>query len=130
MLTFVGLHVQTKPKLDPCEPTASSEVYRRLFCQIYIMDKVIATFVGRPPLLAWKYCTTPLPLDLDDEQLLSKSADLKQTFQNLDRYGWNKRPQLRASTILRARTMIAIAREEILEIALGRAEFYTCDSIM
>ena len=130
MLTFVGLHVQTKPKLDPYEPTASSEVCRRLFCQIYIMDKVIATFVGRPPLLAWKYCTTLLPLDLDDEQLLFKNADLKQSFQKLDRYGWNKSPQLRASTILRARTMIAIAREEILEIALGRAEFYTCDSIM
>lgn len=130
MLTFLGIHVQTNPMGAPYQPTALSEVRRRLFCQIFIMDKVVATFVGRPPLLAWKYCTTPLPLDLDDEVLLSNDTSFEQEFRYINRDGWSTTPQLRASTILRARTIIAVVREEILEIALGHMESYSRDKIM
>lgn len=118
MLTFLGLHIGN-PVDALYKPNILSEIRRRLFWQLYIIDKSIATFVGRPPLLAWKHCTTPLPLDLDDKELLLDLYENEQGAEMSRLHDENSVPTIGASTILRARASIAIVREEILDGALG-----------
>lgn len=96
-----------------------AEMRRRVYWVIFNIDKVISTFNGRPPLLSRRYTSTPLPLDIDDETLYS-SSDLAETaIARLDARGWNTDGRLLAATVGRARTMLALIRDEALEIVLG-----------
>ena len=90
-----------------------------MFAAIFNIDKVVATFTGRLPLLSRNYCSTPLPLDIDDEPFLSSTVPLADTIQDLDDRGWGRNGKIYATTILRARTTLAFIRDAILEIALG-----------
>ena len=70
-------------------------------------------------MLSRRYSSTPLPLDLSDEALLSGQPIPPNAAALLDADGWNTTGQIYSTTILRARTMFAFIRDEILEIALG-----------
>jgi hypothetical protein len=94
------------------------------------MDKLTATFVGRPPLLSRKYCAPNLPLDLDDSALLSTAEEMGRAIQNLRPDGWNTENTLRAATMLRPRMQIAIVRDEILEYALGHEQDYRLEDLV
>lgn len=74
MATYLGIHAQ--PSSSPYTATAACEAQRRLISKVFVIDKVAASFSGRPPLLSRKYMLTPLPLDLSDETLLADSATL------------------------------------------------------
>lgn len=92
---------------------------RRLFAAIFVHDKVTATFTGRPPFLSRRFSSTPLPLDISDEMLLT-SSDMPGGFDSLhvDEHGWNTDRKIYSTTSLRARALMAFVRDEILEIAL------------
>ncbi|RYP10008.1 hypothetical protein DL764_000937 [Monosporascus ibericus] len=77
------------------------------------------SFTGRPPLLCRRYTSTPLPLDIRDEDLFSDEATLAKTVDYVDDKGWNTRGEVYPSTFIRARALIASIREEIFEVALG-----------
>lgn len=118
MLTFLGLHVlDDNPDYVP---TFCSENKRRLFCRVFTIDKMGMVISGRPPCIGARYCSTPLPLDLQDEDLVSDSATLTKAVQSLDSKGWNTDGGIYPATVLRARHMIAHIRDQIFEIALGR----------
>ncbi|KAJ6141210.1 hypothetical protein N7470_010106 [Penicillium chermesinum] len=93
-----GLH------LDP----AGSESYpfflrqwrRGCFICAFYMDKMMATFVGRPPLMNHRYCTLDPPLDLSDEILIQGGEPLARA----------------------VAASLAIAREKTLDIALATPE--------
>ncbi|RYP42226.1 hypothetical protein DL767_000390 [Monosporascus sp. MG133] len=72
-----------------------------------------------PPLLCRRYTSTPLPLDIKDEDLFSDEATLAKTVDYVDDKGWNTRGQVYTSTYIRARALIVFIREEIFEVALG-----------
>jgi hypothetical protein len=67
-------------------------------------------------MLNHRYSSTPLPLDLGDEQLLSDPSTLSG---HLDANGWNTDSQIYPTTILRARTSFSIIRGEVMDIALS-----------
>jgi hypothetical protein len=90
-----------------------------MFCQIFNVDKVVASFTGRPPLLSRRYASTPLPLDLSDEVLLCGPERIKEAVAGLDEGGWNQDGCLYSTTILRGRYLLSSIRDEIFEIALG-----------
>ena len=120
MLTFAGFHAdRDSHSLIATGTSAALEARRRLVCQIFTMDKLLATFVGRPPLLIRRYCAINLPLDLTDATLLCDKDTFQDRLLQLDVNGWNTDHQFRSSTILRARAMIALIRDEILEIGLS-----------
>ncbi|CEJ85165.1 hypothetical protein VHEMI03690 [[Torrubiella] hemipterigena] len=120
MTTYLGLHTSSKPENDA---SISTQIQRRLFASVFKVDKLLATFAGRPPLLSHRFCSTPLPLDLSDEELLQPS---REAAASLNAQGWNTAGNIHHTTILRARTMIAYTRDAILEIAL-RSNFDGCE---
>ena len=117
MTTALGMHRDADQ--NPRKITISSEMRRRTYAAVFNIDKVIATFTGRPPMLNHRYSSTPLPLDLSDEQLLSDRSTLSSHLERLDANGWNTDGQIYSTTILRARTSFSIIRGEVLDIALG-----------
>ncbi|KAL6899963.1 hypothetical protein GGI43DRAFT_405931 [Trichoderma evansii] len=132
MLTFSGFHVDRSsgPLTTSSTPMASLEARRRIVCQIFIVDKFLATFVGRPALLTRRFCSIKLPLDLDDSVLLSDKETFQRYLLHLDDDGWDMDGQLHSASVLRVRAMVALIRDEILEIGLSYAENYNINDIM
>lgn len=117
LLTFLGLHAE--PGTSHYKPNLCLENKRRLFAYCFNIDKVIVAFTGRPPLLSGRYCSTPLPLDLSDEDLMADEETLQSVVESLDENGWNTRGKVYPATLLRARVMCSYIQDEILELALS-----------
>ncbi|GKZ38802.1 hypothetical protein AbraIFM66950_011296 [Aspergillus brasiliensis] len=112
--TSIGLHRELSS--DWNEVSFQHELKRRVYTSIYNFDKVISTFTGRPPLLNRKFSTTQLPLDINDEDILS--GRIGNAVAKLNSNGWDSSEdrRLHATTFLRARAMLARNREEMLEV--------------
>ncbi|GJC97234.1 fungal specific transcription factor domain-containing protein [Colletotrichum higginsianum] len=126
--TFLGFHDEVAA--EPYRPTICSEIKRKLFCYVFYMDKVLASFAGRPPLISRRYARTPPPLDLKDEYLLSDEATLARHVAALDENGWNTEGDLNSATIVRARVMLAHIRDELFEIALGHGPVTPVETLL
>lgn len=128
LLTYLGLHALHDDK--PYIPTAAKEVRRRLVSQVFVIDKVAASFSGRPPLLSRKYMQTPLPLDLCDEVLMSDPDTIAVAVEALDENGWNREGERYSTTIVRARTKLARVKDEVMEVALGSPAYTSIDALL
>ncbi|KAJ5643826.1 uncharacterized protein N7484_006333 [Penicillium longicatenatum] len=115
-----GLHLDT----DSAEnsPFFLRQWRRMAFISAFYMDKMMATFVGRPPLMNYRYCTLAPPLDLSDEVLVAGGDVLAQAISELDSNGWNTQGARHRMSPSRVRFLLAIARERTLDIALGNSE--------
>ncbi|UQC83263.1 fungal specific transcription factor domain-containing protein [Colletotrichum lupini] len=129
--TFLGFHdeVAAAPGAG-YKPTVCSEIKRKLFSYVFYVDKVLASFAGRPPLISRRYARTPPPLDLKDDHLLSDEASLARHVAALDENGWNTKGELYSATIVRARVMLAHIRDEIFEIALGQGSVTLVETLL
>jgi hypothetical protein len=116
-MTFMGLHAEIDSPLYV--PTFCSELKRRLFAHVFIIDKANVAISGRPPLLSRRFCTTPMPLDIPDEYFFADAATFNAALSDISETGWSRVESLNASTILRGRLIIAQLEEEIQELALG-----------
>jgi hypothetical protein len=65
-----GLHKVDGPADENC-PFFLKQLRRCCFAAAFFVDKSVATFVGRPPLINFRYCSLALPYDLDDDMLLA-----------------------------------------------------------
>ncbi|ETS73302.1 hypothetical protein PFICI_14907 [Pestalotiopsis fici W106-1] len=127
-LTFLGMHAE--PTDEFYQPTFYAEASRRVLLAVFTVDKVQLAFTGRPPLLFRKFVTTPMPLDISDQDLFLDQASLLKKIQNsVDDKGWNTNGEFFSSTIVRARYMVAQIREHIAEIALGNDSQTTADEL-
>ncbi|KAL4782547.1 hypothetical protein BJX76DRAFT_369104 [Aspergillus varians] len=122
--TSLGLHREPQSETKPLTP--QREMGRRVYAAVFNIDKVLATFTGRPPMLSLAYSSTPLPLDLSDHVLLS--GDLAAATASLDSHGWSKDGRIYSTTILRARTMFARIRHDILELFEASREILSGES--
>jgi hypothetical protein len=113
MTTAFRMH--RNPEQAPKKVAVGSEMKRRIYTAVFNIDKVIAPFTGRPPLLSYRYSSTPLPLDLSNEQPLSTPENLCKAIEALDSNGWNTGGQIYSTTNLRARTSFSIIRREVLD---------------
>jgi hypothetical protein len=107
MLAFAGFHVDRSNDLSGAisETRATIEARKRIVCQIFVADKLLATFVRRPPLLTRRFCSIKLPLDLADTTLLSDKLTYQRLVLDLDHDGWNMDDCLDS---MRVRTMLAL----------------------
>jgi hypothetical protein len=121
LATYLGLHVS--PNADPMDWTITTQIKRRLFGAIFAHDKVSSTFTGRPMFLGRKFISTPLPLDMSDELLLSNPPLTRPEDCRVDENGWNIDGKIYGTTTLRARVMLSHIRDEILEITLQGRDF-------
>ncbi|TFB02972.1 hypothetical protein CCMA1212_005430 [Trichoderma ghanense] len=118
LVTFLGMHAESNP--PSYEPTLASESRRRLFAQLFVGEKDGVLFTGRPPRLSHRYAFTPLPLDLRDEDLLAGGEALKRAVEGLDENGWNTGGKMYSATVTRARCIVAMIRDELVEIGIGK----------
>lgn len=133
LITYLGLHII--PPFSTSGPSTqdwsiASQMKHRVFAAVYNIDKVAATFTGRPPLMGHRYSSTPLPLDINDERLLSGPPSPHLQDYKLDDNGWNTDGKIYSTTILRARTMLSFIREGILEIALQVSGFPNTEALL
>ncbi|KAH7144273.1 hypothetical protein B0J13DRAFT_475194 [Dactylonectria estremocensis] len=127
MMTFLGAHAQQAVK--PYKPSLCSENKRRIFAEIFNSDKFTVSFTGRPPLVTRRYCSTPLPLDLRDEDLTADEATLMAAVNALDERGWNTKGELHPATLVRGRYMIATVMDELVDAALDTTTTVTIDQL-
>lgn len=119
LATFLGMHAESNS--PSYEPSLASESRRRLFAQMFVSEKHAVLFTGRPPRLSHRYAFTPLPLDLRDEDLLKGGEALREAVKSLDENGWNTRGKMYSATFTRARYIIALIQDELVEIGIGKA---------
>ncbi|EXJ86997.1 hypothetical protein A1O3_03954 [Capronia epimyces CBS 606.96] len=120
-VTTMGMHIESKR--SQARTDLSIEMRRRVFSSIFIMDKILATFTGRPPLLSHRFTSTLLPLDISDEALLAGDDSIAASVASLDD-GWSTNGMFHPSGMLRARRSLATIRSEILDEALGQSSLY------
>jgi hypothetical protein len=89
------------------------------FASAFYADKCLSTFVGRPPFINYRYCSLSPPLDLSDEDLIAGGERLNQAISKLDAAGWNPQGNDLRVSMKRLRFLLAVLREQALEIALG-----------
>nr|OQO20119.1 hypothetical protein B0A51_10020 [Rachicladosporium sp. CCFEE 5018] len=113
----MGLHQGNQTDGDT--PFFLAQLRKKIFISVYARDKVVASFLGRPPRLSYRYCKMDMPLDLNDEQLFETGAELEATLKTIDADGWNTCGNLNRNTWIRVWFLECRLREEILELALG-----------
>ncbi|KAK1063367.1 hypothetical protein LTR74_009523 [Friedmanniomyces endolithicus] len=119
-IVAMGLHQGNRVNAET--PFFLAELRKKIFISAYGRDKQIATFLGRPPRLSYRYCKMEPPLDLSDEQLWLQGPELDAHLSQLDSNGWNTSGNLCRNTWLRVWFQHCRIREDILEIALGSEE--------
>ncbi|CAI7606503.1 unnamed protein product [Penicillium glandicola] len=112
----LGLHRDSKPSSNI--PEFLLESRRRQFAAAYQLDKSIATFLGRPPRIPWRYADCRMPLDISDEALATDDMILNYPHDHIDENGWNIRGVVQRSSWIRVRFIISTFRDEILEVSL------------
>jgi hypothetical protein len=127
MMTYLGVHAERS--ITPYTPSLSSEHKRRVFGRIYNLDKAIVAFTGRPPLLDPRFCTTQMPLDFSDEDLLAGGAALERAAAELDAGGWNTHGGVYPSGFCRAAYQVSVILSDILSIALGAESNTTLETL-
>ncbi|KAL2808410.1 hypothetical protein BJX63DRAFT_424636 [Aspergillus granulosus] len=112
-----GLH-QESTRAQDC-PAFLHQWRKSCFAAAFYADKCLSTFVGRPPFIAYRYCSLSPPLDLSDEDLIAGGERLNQAISELDAAGWNPKGNSLRVSMKRLRFLLAVLREQALEIALG-----------
>ncbi|KAL4864656.1 hypothetical protein BDV12DRAFT_188750 [Aspergillus spectabilis] len=112
-----GLHQESTRGSD-C-PAFLHQWRKTCFSAAFYADKCLSTFVGRPPFINYRYCSISPPLDLKDEDLIAGGEQLNSAISNLDPVGWNSNGSTLKNSMMRLRFLLAVLREQALEIALG-----------
>jgi hypothetical protein len=115
----LGLHKEKH--VDARTPFFLCELRIRLFEAIYVHDKYVSTYLGRPPRISYRHCVIQSPTDLRDDDVCSSPAELANTLAKLNN-GFGCSGKLGRATVRRAATGHFIIREEILEIVLGNPQ--------
>lgn len=118
-----GLHKLDAPT-DEDYPFFVKQLRRSCFALAFCNDKCIATFVGRPPLINYRYCSLVPPLDLCDDVLYGDKDALDTAIAQLDASGWSRNQNYdgESPSTLRVKMQLALFREEVLELALGECQ--------
>jgi hypothetical protein len=112
----LGLHKEKV--VDAKTPFFLCELRIRVFEAIYVHDKYVSTYLGRPPRISYRHCIIQLPADLSDDEVCGDQATLTSAISRLDN-GYARSGRLYRATMRRAQIAHFINLEEILEIVLG-----------
>ncbi|KAH3904013.1 hypothetical protein HBH56_239930 [Parastagonospora nodorum] len=73
-LYATGMHCESEASKS--EPLFMREARRRVHACIYRTDKTLALFLGRPPMMVWRYSDRRLLLDISDEAVCSDDPEV------------------------------------------------------
>jgi chromatin structure-remodeling complex subunit RSC3/30 len=86
----------------------------------YGIDKLLATFLGRPPLISWRYCDIQMPLDMSVAEIFADSLTRDAAIAKLDKHsGWNQEASLTKGAWPRISLITNVLREKDLELSLS-----------
>ncbi|KAJ5100700.1 hypothetical protein N7456_006752 [Penicillium angulare] len=108
-----------QPSSDPNTPFWLLETRKRLMGHAFSVDNQLATFLGRPPRISWRFCNISLPLDLSFKELISNPEECSLSMRNLDADGWNIMEHDPQAVWLRVALIMGPVRENILELSLN-----------
>ncbi|KAJ5666574.1 Transcription factor [Penicillium macrosclerotiorum] len=112
----LGLHQDS----SQTTPFFLNELRKRTMVAAFTMDKELATFLGRPPLISWRYCNISYPLDVSFEELLVEPTPTDDVIARLQKnQGWNSKDTLTKGSWARIILLRSIQREKVLELSLG-----------
>ncbi|KIV78944.1 hypothetical protein PV11_06543 [Exophiala sideris] len=123
--TAVFAHGLHEPREAADEPFWLKEVRRKGQGYAYAIDKMLSTFVGRPPRISKRYCNIKTLLDLEYGELALEGDELAEACSRLDPNGWsslNESAKGRPSAFFRAFVLGAVIREDTLELCLNPAQ--------
>ncbi|RAL12420.1 putative chromatin structure remodeling complex protein RSC3 [Aspergillus homomorphus CBS 101889] len=112
----LGLH---QPAADSDIPFFLSEMRKRVMVAAYALDKDIATCLGRPPRICWRYCNIQFPLDISYDELVAEPQVRDAAIQCLDAAGWNVEGRLDKGARARGCLISSLFRESVLEVSLS-----------
>ncbi|PSS05238.1 hypothetical protein BD289DRAFT_449101 [Coniella lustricola] len=121
----MGLHQEIR--VTRKVPFWLAELRKRTFILAYFCEISLATCLGRPPRLSYRYCNVEAPLDLTDAEIVQTGADLEATLASLDENGYNTAGLVREVTCVRAHAHYMQRREDVVDLALGQ---YTRDEVL
>lgn len=113
----MGLHRESQNPDDT--PFFIQECRRKMYAAAYRGDKILATYLGRPPRIPKQYSDVKPPLDISDEMLMADGPNLQEVLSSLDETGWNPAGKSCSAAFIRLRYIMSAFREEILELFLG-----------
>ena len=96
-------------------PAFLAQARKKVFHSAYNIDKMEATFFGRPPRIPKHYCSTTLPFDVDDRTFFDGSSTADTA---LDTMAWNQDSHFYPATWIRVRSMVSQIKEKVLETVL------------
>ncbi|PYI04630.1 chromatin structure remodeling complex protein RSC3 [Aspergillus sclerotiicarbonarius CBS 121057] len=112
----LGLH---QPVVDTKTPFFLTEIRKRTMVGAYAIDKELATFLGRPPRICWRYCNIQYPLDLNYDEIVAEPEVRDAALQRLDSTGWNIDGRLDKGARARGSLIASIDQENALEVSLS-----------
>ncbi|RAH75009.1 putative chromatin structure remodeling complex protein RSC3 [Aspergillus aculeatinus CBS 121060] len=112
----LGIHQSAE---DSETPFFLGEIRKRAMVAAYALDKDLATCLGRPPRICWRYCNIQFPLDIDYDELVAEPAVREAALQHLDAAGWNKDGRLDKGARARGVLIASLLRESVLEVSLS-----------
>lgn len=102
------------------EPLFLREARRRVYSAVYRIDKTLAIFFGRPPMIGWRYSDRKQLLDVSDDVIVSENPEIiNKALSRLDGNGWNTDGHIHPSTCIRLRCQHAVFKERLLEQSLS-----------
>ncbi|KAH6723311.1 putative C6 transcription factor [Leptodontidium sp. MPI-SDFR-AT-0119] len=120
---FSGIHRQDGDERDP---VFLAQLKRGCFASAFYVDKCVATFLGRPPLLNYRHCSLVPPLDLSDDILVGDPACLTEAIEQVSSTGWNCHGRIYRTSLARIRLLLAIFKDKVIEL---RAGHYDADTL-
>ncbi|CAN8101907.1 unnamed protein product [Discula destructiva] len=121
----MGLHQANRPTEKV--PFFLAELRKRAFLGAYYGEISLATCLGRPPRLSYRYCTIDPPLDLTQDQLVLTGDKLEAALAALDEDGYNRSGTFQSNTFVRAWANFVLRREDVVDLALGS---YSCEEVI
>ncbi|EXJ86772.1 hypothetical protein A1O3_03726 [Capronia epimyces CBS 606.96] len=106
--------IQRESSITRNTPFFVAECRRKTFAASFQFDKFVSALVDRPPRLLKRFSDCRMPLDLNDEELLSSETE-EQARASLTADGWSPKIRYIPATWHRLRYMIGTLREEVLE---------------
>ncbi|KAL5122023.1 hypothetical protein ACEQ8H_000239 [Pleosporales sp. CAS-2024a] len=114
----VGMHCESEAAGS--EPIFLRESRRRMHACVYRYDKIMALFLGRPPMMTWRYSDRRMLLDLSDEDVCSDDPEvLNEAIMGLSIEGWNNHGKIYPASYFRLRCQHAVYKERLLEQSLA-----------
>lgn len=115
-VVHLGLHQDRT--LNTQLPFFITEFRVRIFFSVWVHDKFLAMFLGRPPRLSHRHCAVIQPYDLSDEQWCLPEPRLSQALAKLVN-GSTVSGDMNRITWRRSSYGLGLMREDVLEVILA-----------